>query len=326
MLKWYYYVLFSVVTLVALSMTWWSLYDLGVTTLGIPEMLSAVLSLLLDIGGLVLMLLTIEYAKTQDSGFWVEVWTYIFIGTSTYIVVQHAIIQNYVPAGIVMFASAPIVMAVVFKAILTYLTRQSRREAGRIVEKLPSVGWFAWVRYRKQTWGLMSLAAQKRVLNAADRLDIAQDKYGIFVDTETKQVDMSQDTVPVVHATVGQPVDNDRTPVDNDRTPVGQPETVVETPKDIVLEVVPPVLDMSTQLSYTSRTEIGQADKVVLPPWLPHEPAMSVSKIVSTCMDNNVRDYGQILDIARTLKGHDVNEQTVRKSLYRILGKERGLA
>jgi hypothetical protein len=179
-LEWYYFVLFGVVTLVALSMTWWSMFDLGVHTLSVPAVLAGGLSLAFDLGGVYLGGLSIKYARTSDSGFWTELGAFVFIGTSTYIVSQHAVLLGYPTAGIVMFAAAPVIVGIMLKATLNFLTRQARREAGRVTEKLPSVGWLTWVRYMPQAWRLMSVAMQGRLVNAADKLEIAPDRHAIF--------------------------------------------------------------------------------------------------------------------------------------------------
>lgn len=282
-LKWYYFVLFGVVTLVALSMTWWSMYDLATTQLSVPVLLAGGLSLAFDIGGVYLGLLSIEYAKTTDSGFWTELGTYLFIGTSTYIVAQHAVLAGFPTVGVVLFASAPIIVGIMLKATLNFLTRQARKQAGRVTEKLPSVGWLTWVRYSKQTWRLMSVAMQGRLVNAADKLDIAEDRHAIF----------------------------------------GQGVLAGQTFKDNVSDKVSGVLDKpetKPELSAPAvRKELTSPDNVSLPVWLPNEPTMSLGKLSKTCLDNGVMDIETVYRYALTLKGQDVN----KASLSRTLSRER---
>lgn len=289
MLKWYYYVLFGVVAVIALSMTWWSMMDMGVNILDTPTWLSAGVSLVFDLGGMFLGLLSIQYAKTQDSGFWVELFAFAFIGTSTYIVIQHAILENYPMGGIVMFAAAPIVLGIMLKALLGYLTRQARREAGRVVERLPSVGWLTWLRYSSQTWNLMSVAMQQRLVNAADRLELSPDRHGIFGDRPG-----------VLQASVG------------------QPETITETPSDNNLGQVQDNNKTSEQLSGTEpKKQLTTSDNVSLPVWLPHEPDMKLSTLVRACLDNSVLDLETIYRYAKTLKGQDVNKDSLSRTLSR---------
>ena len=111
-------------------------------------------------------------------------------------------------------------------------------------------------------------------------------------------------------------------------------QATVETPeKDTETLLVDKgvlVQDMSNgaqQLPETVETkQLTSGDNLSLPVWLPNEPLMSVSNLVSICVDNGVRDFGTILGYARDIKGHAVNEQTVRKSLYRAIGRVEGLA
>ncbi len=284
-LEWYYFVLFGVVTLVALSMTWWSMFDLGVRTLSVPVLLSGGLSLAFDLGGVYLGGLSIKYARTSDSGFWTELGAFAFIGTSTYIVAQHAILLGFPTAGVVMFAAAPVIVGIMLKATLNFLTRQARRESGRVTEKLPSVGWLTWFRYRKQTWRLMSVAMQGRLINAADKLDIVQDRHGIF----------------------GQPV----------RTA----EAIVSKPQDNVLELVRTSDKELQQLSEVVRPVLTTSDKVSLPVWLPHEPTMSLSKLSRTCLDNGVLDIETIYRYAVLLKGQNVNKASLSRTVSREKAK-----
>lgn len=277
-LKWYYFVLFGVVTLVALSMTWWSMFDLAVQTLSVPVLLAGGLSLAFDIGGVYLGLLSIEYAKTTDSGFWTELGTYLFIGTSTYIVGQHAVLSGYPTVGVVLFASAPIIVGVMLKATLNFITRQARKQAGRITEKLPSVGWLTWVRYSRQTWRLMSVAMQGRLVNAADKLNLAEDRHAIF----------------------------------------GQGVLAGQGFADKVSEVVLDKPETKSELSATVvRKELTGPDNVSLPVWLPNEPTMSLGKLSRTCLDNGVLDLETVYRYALTLKGQDVNKMSLSRTLAR---------
>jgi hypothetical protein len=91
--------MFAVVAVVALVMTWWSMYDLGTGTLHAPEIVSAGVSLIFDIAAIYFGALAIKYAQTDDSGFLAELVTFALIATSTYIVIQHAIIDGY-PAAV----------------------------------------------------------------------------------------------------------------------------------------------------------------------------------------------------------------------------------
>lgn len=289
MLKWYYYVLFAVVALSALSMTWWSMFDLGVHTLSIPVLIAGLASVIFDLGGVYLGLLSIEYAKTSDSGFWTELGAFIFIGVSTYIVVQHGVLEGYPAAGVVMFAAAPVVLGIILKATLNYLNRQQRKASGRVTEKLPSVGWLTWIRYSPQTWKLMSVAMQGRLVNAADKLNIVQDRHGIF----TKTVETS----------------------------VGQSETVVSKTKKTTPGQLETQINSPQQLSQTVRPALTTSDNVSLPVWLPQEPDMKLSTLVRTCLDNGVLDLETIFRYAKDIKGQEVNKMSLSRTLTREKAK-----
>lgn len=307
-LPWYYFVLFGVVTLVALSMTWWSMYDLAVLQLSVPVLLAAGLSLTFDIGGVYLGLLSIEYAKTEDSGFLTELGTYAFIGTSTYIVAQHAILLSYPTVGVVLFASAPVIVGIMLKVTLNFITRQARKQAGRITEKLPSVGILTWLRYAPQSFRLMSVAMQGRLINAADRVDIVPDRHSIFVrskdnvsETDRQRVRVSSDIVSDNLQVSVQEKDN----VLEGRTTSGQEQDIVSDKKAL------PGQDV--------RKELPSIDTVSLPVWLPLEPTMSLSKLSRICLDNGVSDTDTVYRYALVLKGQDVN----KTSLSRTMSRER---
>jgi hypothetical protein len=251
-------------------MTWYSMMDLGVHYLSLPVWLSVGVSLAFDGGAVYLGLLSILYAKTSDSGVLTELGAFAFIGTGVY--------------GIVMFASAPIIVGIMLKVTLNFLTRQARKAAGRITEKLPSVGVLTWLRYAPQSFKLMSVAMQGRLINAADKLDIVPDRHQIFGQTKDKVSD-KQEIVRVVSEVSGQNQDNRR--------------TAEELSEDTVL----PALTTS--------------DKLSLPVWLPQEPTISLSKLSRTCMDNGVFDTETIYRYALVLKGQDVNKMSLSRTVAR---------
>lgn len=282
MIKWYEHALFAAVTLVALSMTWYSMMDLATGQFGLPTVLSIGVSLAFDGAAILSASLSIKYAKTADSGLMTELATFAFIATSVYITVQHAILADYGVVGMVMFGAAPVIVGIVLKLYLNFLTRQARKEAGRIVERLPVAGTLTWLRYPKESFKLMSVAMQNRLIKAADRVDMPEDKYGIFTAT------------------------------------VGQPETAVETTEKVVLEVVQDTDNSAQQLSDKVETkQLTSPDAVSLPVWLPHEPTMSLGKLVRTCLDNGVFDLETMFRYAKDIKGHEVNKMSLSRTLTR---------
>lgn len=296
MLKWYYYVLFAIVALSALSMTWWSMYDLGVHVMSLPPVVAGITSSIFDIGGLYMGLLSIQYARTHDSGFWTELGAFSFITASVYIVSQHGVLLDYPTAGVFMFAAAPVVLGIILKATLNYLARQHRRETGRIADKLPAVGWLTWVRYTKPSWTLMSVAMKKRLIDAAGKLDMGEDRHAIFAG----QMDVQTDTVKA-------------------------PEIVKELTTDRTPELVH--MDSKRQDLIPVRTE-SDIDEIVyighlvtIPDWLPKEPTMSLGRIAEICVENGQTDTNTILQWAKDIKHSDVKYGSMYKAVQRARQK-----
>lgn len=289
MIKWYGHVLFAVVVLVALSMTWYSMMDLATNTLSLPFILSLGVSLAFDGGAVFLGLLSIEYAKTADSGVLAELGTFAFIATSTFIVVQHARLSDWGIVGMVMFGAAPIIVGVMLKAYLSFITRQARKDAGRIVERLPVAGKLTWLRYPKESFKLISVAMQHRLIGAATKMDMPTDKYNIF--GQEQPVTATTDKVS-------------RTAVDKTEN---TPKTITET-----LDKKPEQLSQPE-----TRPALTSGDKLSLPVWLPHEPTMSLGKLSRTCLDNGVSDLETVYRYAISLKGQDVNKMSLSRTLSR---------
>lgn len=296
MIRWYHWTLFSVVVCIALVMSWYSMTDLTYNGFDIPWILSASVSLIFDLGGMFLGLMAIEYAKTQDSGFWPEVWTFAFIGASVYINVQHADMSGYGTVGMVVFGAAPVVAGVLLKVLLSFLTRQARRQAGRQVDRLPSVGLLTWARYSRASWTLMSVAMRKRLVDAGAKLDIPEDRHAIFagqMDVQTATVETPQTFKELT---------TDRTPelvhVDSKR----QDLIPVRTESDI------------DEIVY-----IGEL--VTIPDWLPKEPTMSLGRIAEICIENGQTDTRTILQWAKDIKHSDIKYGSMYKAVQRAKEK-----
>lgn len=278
MIKWYEHVLFGVVVVVALSMTWYSMMDLATGQFNLPTILSMAVSLAFDGAAILSASLSIKYARTGDSGLLTELATFLFVGTSVYITVQHAVLENYGIVGMVMFGAAPIIVGIILKLYLNFLTRKARREAGRIVDRLPVAGTLTWMRYPRQSFKLVSVAMQNRLIKAADKVEMIDDKYSLF---ETPQKD-------------------------------------TQAPIKAVLEVVPDTINKPQQLTDKVETkQLTSPDIVSLPVWLPHEPTMSLGKLVRTCLDNGVFDLETMFKYAKDIKGQEVNKMSLSRTLTR---------
>lgn len=291
MIKWYHWILFGLVAVAALCMSWYSMTDLAHNGFNVPWILAAITSLVFDIGAIFLALMAIEYAKTADSGFWTELSAFLFILTSVYINVYHADWSNYGLVGMVMFGAAPIVTGIVLKVILSFLTRQARRDAGRVLDKLPSVGILTWMRYRQQTWRLMSVVMQKRLIDAASKLDIAEDRHKIFVGQAT-----------VAHPAI------ESAESDAEILELTRPTQVSLTKKR--QEILPRTEQDINEIVY-----VGEI--MSIPAWLPQDPKMSLAKLASICIENGQKDVNTILSWARTIKHSDVKYDSVYKAVLR---------
>jgi hypothetical protein len=274
-------------------MTWYSMMDLATGVLSLPVLLAAGVSLAFDGGAIFLAMLSIEYAKTADSGVLAELGTFLFIGTSVYIVVQHAVLANYGTVGQVMFGAAPVIVAIIFKAYLNFLTRKARKDAGRVVERLPVAGKLTWLRYPRQSFRLLSIGMQTRLIKAADRLDMPQDKYGILQDKRTP-----------IQGHVGHPVEDTETS-EKDKCP--DPRTEIKTPQ----------ISSETLVHHQLTTR----DNLSLPVWLPSEPQMSLGTLVRTCLDNGVLDLETMFKYAKDIKGQEVNKMSLSRTLTREKAK-----
>lgn len=291
MLKWYHWVLFYVVVIIALSMSWYSMTDLATTGFDLPWILSAGVSLAFDIGAIWLGMMAIEYAKTSDSGLWPELWAFVFVFASVYINVQHALVNDYGVVGMVMFGAAPVIAGVMFKVMLSFITRHQRRTSGTLVARLPRVGLLTWFRYHGQTWQLMSIAMQKRLVDAADKLDMPEDRHAIFVGQAKVQEDII-DIPELALSTVDNP----------DVGIVHNPDFLTRTEKDI------------DDIVY-----IGEV--MSIPEWLPKEPTMSLAKIAEVCVQNGISNVNNILTWTRLIKGSDIQYGSMYKAVQRAKQK-----
>jgi len=310
MLNWYTKAFFLISVLIALAMSWYSMTDLATNFYGVPLWLAVLVSLAFDVGALALGLVSVEYAKTNDSGFLAEAGTFAFVLASIYINVSHASIAGYGIPGMVMFGSAPVIAGIVLKVYLNFVTRQARREAGRLVERLPVTGKLTWLLYPKQSFALLRVAMQHRLMSAADVLQLPEDKHGLF---DRKAL---ADKAQVIQATVQD-------------MPSKAPESLPEA-SEIPRQALPKAEDKMPDLM-PARTEVDideivySGDIVSLPAWLPREPTMSISKIASKCLENGEADIRTIMDYASNIKGSPQNYSTVQKAVLRARAKAEGI-
>lgn len=306
MLNWYTKAFFGISVLIALAMSWYSMTDLATTYYQVPLWLAVMISLAFDVGALFLGLVSVEYAKTNDSGILAEVGAFLFIVASIYINVSHALAASYGLPGMVMFGSAPVIAGIALKVYLNFINRQAKREAGRLVERLPVSGKLTWMIYPKQSFGLLKVAMRHRLIQAAGKMILEEDTHNLFANKAGIQ--------------------------QADQAPLKASATIEDMPDK--------ALQASGKGNKASRRqakalpvrnqadidEIVYAEGIVnLPAWLPDEPTMSISKIVDKCVENNETDIGTVINYASRIKRTPVNYSTVQKAMFRSRSKAEGL-
>jgi hypothetical protein len=310
MLNWYTKVFFGISVLIALAMSWYSMTDLAAGHYQVPLALAVLISLAFDVGALFLGLVSVEYAKTNDSGILAESGTFLFVLASIYINVSHAQIASYGLPGMIMFGSAPVIAGIALKVYLNFITRQARRESGRIVERLPVAGKLTWVIYPKQSFSLLKVAMRQRLMSAADMVQLPEDRHHLFYN---KAIDKA----PV------------KAQAELQDMPSKAPESLPEA-LDYSSKALPQTADNVPDLM-PARTEadideiVHSADIVSLPAWLPREPTMSISKIADKCVENGETSIANVLQYATDIKGRSVNYATVQKAVLRARAKAEGI-
>jgi len=192
---------FGLVLLVALALSWWSLYTLAVESFGVPKLLAAGISVAFDGAALVCADLASRYARSPDSGAGPRLATYGLIATSVFLNVSHAQMLGYGTAGQVLFGAPPVIAGVLFELGLKWEHRQSLRERGRVAEAMPVFGKLSWLMFPRKT-----LKGFRLVL--LSRLE----------DTVRRSVP-TQDTTEAGHQ-------------DNPSEALRQPETTTQAPED----------------------------------------------------------------------------------------------
>lgn len=310
MLNWYTKAFFAISVLIALAMSWYSMTDLAHNVYSVPLWLSVLISLSFDVGALYLGLMSVEYAKTNDSGFLAEAGTFVLVFISIYINVSHADIASYGIPGMVMFGSAPVIAGIALKVYLNFITRKARRESGRLVERVPVTGKLTWLIYPKQSFSLLKVAMRHRLMSAADTVNLSPDKHNLF---ETKTLEQAS-----IKAQASLPDMPSKAPENLPEASDNSRKALPRTPEN--------VSQTNPQRSEADIEEIVHSvERVSLPAWLPDEPTMSVSKIAKKCVENGETNIGTVLRYATDIKGSPVNYSTVQKAVLRARGEAEGI-
>jgi hypothetical protein len=314
MLNWYTKAFFGISVLIALAMSWYSMTDLATTYYQVPLWLAVMISLAFDVGALFLGLVSVEYAKTNDSGILAEVGAFLFIVASIYINVSHALAASYGLPGMVMFGSAPVIAGIALKVYLNFINRQAKREAGRLVERLPVSGKLTWMIYPKQSFGLLKVAMRHRLIQAAGKMILEEDTHSLFANKAGIQ---QADQAPLkASATI-------------EDMPDKAPQASGKGNKAVSSGTRKASGRQAKALPARNQADIDEivyAEGIVnLPAWLPDEPTMSISKIVDKCVENNETDIGTVINYASRIKRTPVNYSTVQKAMFRSRSKAEGL-
>lgn len=151
------------VVLAALAISWWSLYTLAHSQYGMPSYLAAVVSTVYDGGALVLADLSQRYARSQDSGAGPRFLMLALIGVSAWLNYRHATMLHYSLPGQVMFSSPPVVAGALFEIEQRFTHREALRAYGRVAPALPAFGRYAWLLHPARTAHRVWLITASRV-------------------------------------------------------------------------------------------------------------------------------------------------------------------
>lgn len=216
-LDWRGSISFGVVLIVALALSWWSLYSLAVTFYGVPEILAFGVSAAFDGAALFVADLASKYARTEDSGLATKLATYLFVGASVYLNVEHAMLLSYGIPGMVLFGAPPVIAGILFELYLRFIHRTELRANGLVPKRMPVFGKISWLIFPGKTFGgfkdvvffRLNEVVTSVTGQSVTRQKVSRDKNRDKVTSDksvTGQSDMSQDTVTKVSVTKDKPV------------------------------------------------------------------------------------------------------------------------
>lgn len=211
-LDWRGSISFGVVLIVALALSWWSLYSLAVTFYGVPQILAIGVSAAFDGAALFVADLASKYARTEDSGLATKLATYLFVGASVYLNVEHAMLLSYGVPGMVLFGAPPVIAGILFELYLRFVHRSEMRANGLVPKRMPVFGKISWLIFPGKTFGGFKDVVFFRlnevvtgVTGEPVQRTRSRDKRTKSRDTQDKPRDMSQDMSPDVTFSVTTP-------------------------------------------------------------------------------------------------------------------------
>lgn len=284
LLDWRGSVSFGAVLIVALALSWWSLYSLAVTFYGVPQILAIGVSIAFDGAALFVADLASKYARTEDSGMATKLATYLFVGASVYLNVEHAILLNYGVPGMVLFGAPPVIAGILFELYLRFVHRSEMRSLGLVPKRMPVFGKVSWMIFPRKTFvgfkNVVFFRLNEVVTNVTgeslsrkkDSRDKKKDK--VSRDNVTNKRDMSRDS-----------------------------DKSVVTKKDSVTEIVTVI---GTEIP--KRTKSVTGDNVT----------KSVSSLVRELWEEGTRDKAELRKIISDIKGQSVPANTISKAVSRL--------
>jgi hypothetical protein len=221
-LDWRGSVSFAVVLIVALALSWWSLYSLAVTFYGVPQILAIGVSAAFDGAALFVADLASKYARTEDSGLATKLATYLFVGASVYLNVEHAMLLSYGVPGMVLFGAPPVIAGILFELYLRFIHRSEMRSMGLVPKRMPVFGKISWLIFPGKTFGgfkdVVFFRLNEVVTGVTGEPVQRTKRRDKSRDTQDKTNDMSQDMSPEVTFSVTTPDIPVTDPVPEDKT------------------------------------------------------------------------------------------------------------
>ncbi|PPK65267.1 DUF2637 domain-containing protein [Actinokineospora auranticolor] len=165
-LRWVATAAWLVVVVVALGISWWSLFDYA-RSFAIPTPLAATVSLVFDAAALIVAGLAQRYASSAGSGAGPRLMMLVLLAGSIYLNWEHAASKGYGVQASIMFAAPAAIGIVLFELQMAWRSRVVRRARGRVAPPLPVIGAWRWVLHPVQN--LMTLWIVGRAEGRADR-------------------------------------------------------------------------------------------------------------------------------------------------------------
>lgn len=278
-LDWRGSVSFGVVLIVALALSWWSLYSLAVTFYGVPQILAIGVSAAFDGAALFVADLASKYARTEDSGLATKLATYLFVGASVYLNVEHAILLSYGVPGMVLFGAPPVIAGILFELYLRFIHRSEMRANGLVPKRMPVFGKISWLIFPGKT-------------------------FRGFKDVVFFRLN------EVVTGVTGQPIERTKSgdKVTPKRDKKDKRDKTSDMPQDKTFSVTTPdvpVTDTVTKPVPVTKSVTGQGDK-------------SVSALVRELWSQGVTDRTELHKQICDIKGTTVPVNTVNKAVSRL--------